>query len=90
MEPGNSIDDILLYWNRFRAHSAPATSANQIWNQYNTKRWQEQKQIFAFGIAAVLLIGLSVLTINMQPKEKEAIEPTPKEYEPFNLYVYEP
>jgi len=91
MESIDPLDDFLLRWNTLRAQSSPPNaSASQIWSLYRKKRQQEQKQIFAFGAAAVMVMGLTLFTLNQQLNSTPQVETAINPYEPFNLYVYEP
>lgn len=90
MESRDPIDDFLHRWNALRIQTGPGASASHIWNIHHKRRQQGHKQIFAFGMAAFFVIGLTLFTLNHQLKSKPRVESAQNEYEPFNLYAYEP
>ena len=90
MESRDPINDFLQRWNSLGTESGPNASASRIWNLHHKKRQREQKQIFAFGMAAFFVLGLTLFTLDHQLKSMPPVESAPNQYEPFNLYVYEP
>jgi hypothetical protein len=90
MESRDPIDDFSQRWNALTTQSGPKASASHIWNMHHKRRQQGHKQIFAFGLAAFVVIGLTLFTLDHQLKSMPPVESALNQYEPFNLYVYEP